>query len=75
MLTFIQYVNQFLDSGSPRQELGRYLSESRSYWQLIDHNNINLCLDKFIEAYNLLGRRETKDEYDINQNRSRSGDW
>lgn len=72
MLTFIQYVNQFLEPESPRQELGRYLSENRSYWQLIGHDNLNLCLDKFIETYNLLGSKDTKNEYNINQNLARN---
>jgi hypothetical protein len=72
VLTFIQYINQFLESSSLRQELGRYLNESRSYWQIIEHENLNICLDKFIEAYNLLGRKDTKDEFGINQNLARN---
>ncbi|MEM8640153.1 MAG: hypothetical protein AAGG51_15245 [Cyanobacteria bacterium P01_G01_bin.54] len=72
MLTFTEYIDSFLEVGNPRYELGLYLGQCKESWDDLSKDNFRSSLDKFIECYGFLGQKETKERFEISQNRARN---
>lgn len=73
MKFFYEYINDFrANQAEIQKQLADILEETQSVYNVFLNANPIDGLEAFIERYNWLGRRDTKDRFNINQNLSRN---